>query len=63
LEAKGDLSIDCYGNVYLQGVGADGENFSIVLDNESARRLIFKLHRMVLEAERIRVKESKGGAA
>ena len=53
LEVKGNLSVDLLA-IYIRGIDAFGKTFDVALDNETARRLVFKLHRMILEQERMR---------
>lgn len=62
MEVKGNLSVDLVA-IYIRGVDAFGKPFDVALDNETARRLVFKLHRMILEQERMRrdVAETDGG--
>ena len=61
---KGELSVDLVA-IYLRGTDAYGKPFDVALDPETARRLIFKLHRMIHEQEKMRreVNSAGGGKA
>lgn len=60
MEAKGELSVDLLA-IYIRGVDAFGKSFDVALDNETARRLVFKLHRMIREQEEMRRKVNTAG--
>lgn len=64
MEAKGELIADAAG-IRFRGTDAEGRPFDVALDAGMARRLIFKLHAMVLEHLRMRarVTQSDGGRA
>lgn len=59
---KGYMQVDLFG-VHLTGKDAFGREFEISIEPDDARRLIFRLHRMVLEVERMRkeVNAASGG--
>lgn len=59
---KVNIGVDLFG-LHISGRDAFGDEFSIALEPADARSLIFKMHRMILEVERLRVevKATRGG--
>ena len=64
MKATGSVSVDLLA-IYVRGIDAFGSPFDIALDPETAKGLVFKLHRMILEQEEMRkaVNEAGGGRA
>lgn len=62
MQVEGELSVDLVA-IYMRGTDAFGKPFDVALDQETARRLIFRLHRMVREQEQMRldVSNASGG--
>lgn len=64
MKVQGELAVTL-DVIYLRGVDALGNAFDVALDHETARRLVFKLHAMVMEQARMRLRADaeRGGKA
>jgi hypothetical protein len=58
LAIEGSLTVDLFA-IHLRGTDAFGRPFEIALEAEDASKLIFKLHRMILEQEQMRRQVNK----